>query len=134
MKLNFYILSIISALIFLGLTQTVNAQVQSQPQPGNLSKMIEDKFVTVMPPSEGYMQFTNKSQVDVVYESPTTIMLSGELLSTISPESTTGFFNSGIWAAMDLLKNDYGFKVQQVMTSGVGSVGNPTNVYILMTK
>ena len=32
------------------------------------------------------------------------------------------------------LKEKYGFKVQQVMTSGVGSVGNPTNVYILMTK
>ena len=134
MKTSFCVLSIVFAIIFLGLTQTVNGQVQSQPQPGNLSKMIEDKFVTVMPPSEGYMQFTNKSQVDVVYESPTTIMLSGELLSTISPESTTGFFNSGIWAAMDLLKNEYGFKVQQVMTSGMGSVGNPTNVYILMTK
>jgi hypothetical protein len=35
---------------------------------------------------------------------------------------------------LDLLKNQYGFKVQQVMTSGQGSVGNPTTVYILMTK
>ena len=35
---------------------------------------------------------------------------------------------------MDLLKNQYGFKIQQVMTNGIGSVGNPTSVYILMTK
>jgi hypothetical protein len=39
-----------------------------------------------------------------------------------------------LWEAMDLLKNQYGFKVQSVMTSGVGSQGNPTVVYILMTK
>ena len=122
------------AIVILGPIQTVNGQIQSQSPPGSLKKMIEDKFVTVLPPSEGYMQSTNKSEVEVVYESPTTIMLSGELLSTISPESTIGFFNSGIWAAMDLLKNQYGFKVQQVMTSGQGSVGNPTKVYILMTK
>jgi hypothetical protein len=35
---------------------------------------------------------------------------------------------------MDLLKNQYGFKLQNVMTSGVGSLGNPTVAYILMTK
>ena len=135
MKTIFCIFLIMSTIIILGLTQTVNAQVQSQSPPGNLSKMIEDKFVTVLPHSEGYMQSTNKSEVEVVYESPTTIMLSGELISSISPgESTSGVFNSGIWAAMDLLKNQYGFKVQQVMTSGQGSVGNPTQVYILMTK
>lgn len=121
-------------IIILGLTQTVNAQVQSHSPPGNLSKMIEDKFTVFLPPSGGYAQGFNKSGVEVAYESPTTIMLSGELLLTISPESTSGVFNSAIWAAMDLLKNQYGFKVQQVMTSGQGSVGNPTKVYILMTK
>jgi hypothetical protein len=53
-------------------------------------------------------------------------MISGDLLYAK--------FNTDLLAAMDLLKNQYGFKVQQVMTSGVGSVGNPTTVYILMTK
>jgi hypothetical protein len=31
---------------------------------------------------------------------------------------------------MDLLKNQYGFKLQHVMNTGLGSVGSPTNVYI----
>ena len=115
----------------LGLTQTANAQVQSK---GSLGKMIEDKFTMVIPPSGGYMQSANKSVVEVVYESPTTIMLSGELIATFAPDSTSGVFNSGIWAAMDLLKSQYGFKIQQVMTSGQGSVGNPTTIFILMTK
>jgi hypothetical protein len=65
----------------------------------------------------------------VKYESPTTILISGDLII-----GYTGTFNSVLWEAMDLLKNQYGFKIQQVMTSGVGSVGNPTIVYILMTK
>jgi hypothetical protein len=43
-------------------------------------------------------------------------------------------FNSDLWSAMDLLKNQYAFKLQHVMNTGLGSVGSPTNVYILMTK
>lgn len=66
--------------------------------------------------------------VYVKYESTTTILISGDLITTVKN------FNSYLWGAMDLLKNQYGFKLQQVMTSGVGSEGNPTVVYILMTK
>lgn len=70
-------------------------------------------------------------QVFVKYESPTTILISGGLLT--KPPARTSF-NSVLWEAMDMLKAQYGFKLQQIMTSGVGSVGNPTEVYILMTK
>ena len=35
---------------------------------------------------------------------------------------------------MDLLKNQYGFKVQHVTNTELGTVGSPTNVFILMTK
>ena len=66
--------------------------------------------------------------VSVDYESPTTIIISGHLLNT-----DTAIFNNWLWEAMDVLKGN-GWKMQQVMTSGVGSVGNPTTVYVLMTK
>jgi hypothetical protein len=56
-------------------------------------------------------------------------LISGDLI-----DSDLNIFNSDLWEAMDLLKNQYGFKLQNVMTSGAGSVGNPTTVYILMTK
>ncbi len=65
------------------------------------------------------------------YESPSTVLISGELINSVGGTNT---FNSQLWEAMDLLKSQYGFHLQQVMTSGVGSVGNPTVVYILMTK
>jgi hypothetical protein len=105
-------------------------QVYAQ-QPGNLTKMIEEKYTTNMKKAvgfEGFKYYTITS-VKVNYESPTTILVSGDLI-----ERNLGQFNSDLWQATDLLKNQYGFKIQQVMTSGVGSVANPTIVYILMIK
>jgi hypothetical protein len=61
----------------------------------------------------------------VKYESPTSIMISGDLI-----KSYRGF-NSDLWEAMDLLKNQYGFKLQNIITS-VDETN--TVVYILMTK
>lgn len=106
-------------------------------QHGNMSTVIEDKFTReigtgqVMPP-------VSHSWVEVMYESPNTIILGGDLIASdrdvdqrLQPSD---HWNTDLWGAMDLLKNQYGFKLQQVMTNGVGSVGNPTTVYILMTK
>jgi hypothetical protein len=67
--------------------------------------------------------------VQVRYESPKTILINGELINEWDRT-----FNSNLWQAMEMLTNQYGFKLQHVMTSGVGSEGNPTSVYILMTK
>jgi hypothetical protein len=72
----------------------------------------------------------SQDYVAVDYQSPTTVIISGDLVAP----GLVGGFNTGLWGAMDLLKNQYTFKIQQIMTSGVGSEGNPTVVYILMTK
>jgi hypothetical protein len=115
----------------------VHAQINS-----NFTKLIHDKYTkTYRNPEatddDAYNKRYNISptiliqHVFVRYESPTTILISGELL-TKTPVAYT--FNSLLWDAMDMLKGQYGFKLQQIMTSGVGSVGNPTEVYILMTK
>jgi len=58
-------------------------------------------------------------------------LISGGLLSSLGGYNT---FNSELWQTMDLLKNQYGFRLQNVMTSRDGSVANPTVVYVLMTK
>jgi hypothetical protein len=63
--------------------------------------------------------------VRVNYESPSTILLSGKFINSVRGTET---FNWQLFEAMDLLKNQYGFKLNQV--SGIGT---PT-VYILMTK
>lgn len=67
--------------------------------------------------------------VKIRYESPNSILISGDLIDRNSKE-----FNSYLWQAMDLLKNKYGFELQEVMTTGIGAEGNPTVAYILMTK
>ena len=91
----------------------------------NLSKVIQDKYTTKDADGEPYVR--------VVYESSNTPLLQGELI--VSQFNTPDLmFNSDLWSAMDLLKNQYGFKLQHVMTTGIVTVGSPTTVYILMTK
>jgi len=133
MKKNYYLI-IIFATIILGISQTVQAQPSE-----NFTKLFESKFTRMYPMTLNWQQQalmgTNATtdtattqDVSVKYESPTTILIGGGLITE------DHFFNSNVWKAMDMLKNQYGFKLQQVMTSGVGSEGNPTDVYILMTK
>lgn len=101
-----------------------------------IAKIIDEKYTKI----SKYDPVTNTLFEDpkvlfrpvyVDYESPSTIMISGGLINSIHGNNT---FNYQLWQAMDLIKNQYGFKLQNVMTSGQGSVGNPTVVYILMTK
>lgn len=106
-------------------------------QSVDIAKVIKDKFTReigigqVMPP-------VLHSWVEVIYESPNTIILQGDLItnerSVDQRLGTSGLLNTDLWAAMDLIKNQYAFKVQHIMNTGLGTVGNPTTVYILMTK
>ena len=119
-----------------------SGQISAQ-QSGNstsertdFAKLFQDKFSRNVLSAEVEKQlqrdnaaFTNDLQVVVEYESPTTIVISGQLIT-----EKDLIFNTFLFQAMDLLKNQYGFKLQQVFTSGQGSEGIPTTVYILMTK
>jgi hypothetical protein len=125
MKINYFIFSI-TIIIIIAMIQTVNAQLANSP----IAKTINEKY--------GHRNIFNNATntnieipatVNVKYESPSTILISGDLIN-----SKLSRFNSDLYEAMDLLKNQYGFKLQNVMTSGVGNVANPTTVYILMTK
>jgi len=64
-------------------------------------------------------------------------LLQGDLILQVPIENAdekTGLFNSQLWQAMDMVKEKYGYNLQQVITSGQGSVGNPTTIYLLMVK
>lgn len=124
MKTEYIISSIIITVIVLTINQTVNAQSANS----TIGQIIDEKYG---PKSQlsNELSFEVPATVYVKYESPSTVMISGDLIN-----SQFSRFNSDLWEAMDLLKNQYGFKLQNVMTSGAGSVGNPTTVYILMTK
>ncbi len=121
---NLFLLGALGVSCLLIVAYNVTHQNQAYGQVGNLTSIIELKFPEVSDPQ---ISMSAISPVEVRYESPTSVVIGGDLIFS-------GFFNTDLWEAMDLLRNQYGFKVQQVMTSGVGSVGNPTNIYILMTK
>ena len=110
----------------------VNAQLLNS----TIAKIIDEKYTKTSKYDPKTNTLFEEPQVlfrpvRVTYESPSTIMISGGLINSIHGNNT---INYQLWETMDLIKNQYGFKLQNVMTSGQGSVGNPTVVYILMTK
>jgi len=66
--------------------------------------------------------------VELVYDSPTTIVFRGDLITQF-----TSVPNTKIWEAVDLLKGE-GYQLNQIVNTGAGSVGNPHTLYIIMSK
>lgn len=105
------------------LTDTTNANL-------NFTRMFQEKYpdkgaqTTLGQPLGGQSPLKNQT-VYVRYESPTTLVIKGDLIRS------GGEFNSDLWEAQDMLKNQYGFKLQQVFTN---ERGKGTSVYLLMTK
>jgi len=101
--------------------ESVNAQAADL----GLTNLLEHKFYINFKGADGF--YHNASLVHVLYESPKKIILGGYLIEA-------GDFNSDLWQARDLLKNQYGFKMDQVITSGTRTEANATKVYVVMTK
>ena len=110
-----------SGIIVVLAIQNVNAQAADL----GLTNLLENKFYVNFKGADGF--YHNASLVHVLYESPKKIILGGYLIEA-------GDFNSDLWQARDLLKNQYGFRMDQVITSGIGTKANPTKVYVVMTK
>jgi hypothetical protein len=104
----------------LGITaiqQTVKAQIHNQTK-------------SFAPPAQGpvadYLDTIPKySQFPLlpIFESPSILIMRFD-----EPEFTTG------WNAIYDIKTHFGYSLNSVVTSGVGSQGNPTRFYVIMTK
>jgi len=144
MKCNYTLVSILTILTTLfGLLAPSDLQSSSGQDTNmtkvnsgiNFTKLLQDKYTKAQTNPDVAKLFGNESgtalfqSVMVRYESPNTILINGPLINEFDRK-----FNQDVWEAMDMLKNQYGFKLQNVVTSGVGSEGNPTSVYILLTK
>jgi len=112
---GFFIMIVVLAI------QSVNAQAADL----GLTNLLEHKFYINFKGADGF--YHNATLVHVLYDSPKKIILGGYLIEA-------GNFISDLWQARDLLKNQYGFKMDQVITSGIGTEANPTKVYVVMTK
>jgi hypothetical protein len=66
--------------------------------------------------------------VELIYDSPTTIVFRGDLITQFSSVP-----NTKIWEAVDLLKGE-GYHLDQIVITGAGSVGNPHALYVIMSK
>lgn len=71
--------------------------------------------------------------VSLLYESGSTIVLNGEALLTFPGASSIGIPNPSIWQAVDQFKIQ-GYQIDSIAVGGVGSVGNPNEFYIVMSK
>ena len=67
--------------------------------------------------------------VDVYYQSNETVVLKGYAETFI-----TGKPNIYLWQAVDLLKHQFGYKLDKVLVNGLGSEANPERFYVIMTK
>ena len=102
--------------------QTESTSVSSEPK-GNISRLIEQEFGRPESPSVRF------GLVFVIYESPTMVVLHGDALGPGAIEN-----NINLWKAVDLLRNDYGYNLDNVVVNGIGSSENPDRFYIIMTK
>ena len=67
--------------------------------------------------------------VEVEYQSESMIVLRGDEGAFVSTNGTMTPF----WNAVDIVKH-YGYLLNEITTSGMGSQGNPTRFYDIMTK
>src|SRR6476469_2477672 len=61
--------------------------------------------------------------VELIYDSPTTIVFRGDLLTQF-----TSVPNTKIWEAVDLLKGE-GYQLNQIVNTGTGSVKSTYTIY-----
>ncbi len=110
---SFYLFNIVSPIH----GQSVDhAKLFSEKFGGNVSSSFSNNFSP-----------TTQS-VELVYDSPTTIVFRGDLLIQF-----TSLPNTKIWQAVDLLK-DEGHQINQIVNTGSGTPGNPHTLYIIMSK
>ena len=123
---SFVSVAVITAIVF-GSPSSVKAQaplITTTPttQDVNFTQLfqekLQDRFLAV--------------DADVVYQSPSTVVLEGDKI-TIG-ESSGGLINNVfLWQGVDLVKQ-YGYEIDSVAISGLGTRDNPTSYHVIMSK
>ena len=72
-----------------------------------------------------------ESCISLVHESPTMVVLTGDLLISTSPALYSD--NVSIWKAVNNIK-DSGYSITSVEVAGQGSQANPHKLYVVMSK
>jgi hypothetical protein len=110
----------ISTLTLLQCVSLIGASAQQNPTPPMLKPPtidIKDIILTVSP------------LIDVEYQGESVVVLRAEENALLLSNGTLIPF----WNAIDVVKH-YGYSLNDVTTSGMGSQGNPTRFYAIMSK
>lgn len=86
------------------------------------------------PPAQTQVNITdilieNYPYISVEYEDPSTVVIRGDEESLLMINGTLAPF----WEGIDRAK-EQGYKLDDIATSGMGSQGNPTRFYAIMSK
>ena len=96
-----------------------------QGQAVNHTKLFSEKFSGNVSSSFSNNFSPTTQFLELVYDSPTTIVFRGDLITQFS--STV---NTKIWEAVDLLKGE-GYQLNQIVNTGSGTAGNPHTLDLL---
>jgi hypothetical protein len=138
-----FVLFLIPPLIIPSVTYAQNNQTSSS----RLDEMLQNAKKSPEPEKTG-LNFTRVLStltdyplvsgplVEVEYQSNSMVVLKADesyLLGVSGSLAGTGGTMAAFWKAIDIIKQ-YGYTVDDVTTSGVGSQGNPTRFYAIMSK
>jgi hypothetical protein len=86
---------------------------------------------------------------NVVYQSDMLVVLRGDILIPhyLNPISNTSLsagesgadaadleYNPVIWKVIEMLKQEFGYSIDNIVVNGIGSRDNPDRLYVIMTK
>jgi hypothetical protein len=109
-----------------------------QPLPDDLEAYIDEKV------GEHASLAAN-----VVYQSNMLVVLRGDILIPhyLNPISNTSLsegesapdagdleYNPVIWRVIEMLKQEFGYSIDNIVVNGIGSRDNPDRLYVVMTK
>jgi hypothetical protein len=110
----YYVIIIVPVAIVISLALSNITKAEAQPTSAfNVTQLFQKNGLTF---------------VNVISQGNSTIVFRSDEESFIIPGA-----ESQMGKAIDLL-NHYGYKLDQVVTSGMGSQGNPTRFYVIMSK
>jgi hypothetical protein len=109
--------------------QSQNATTTTTTLTATTQQIIDEVYAACTQVTQA--EVLNPTCVTVVYESPTTLVLAGDLLVVQFGGGYGG--NPFIWQAVDGFKAQ-GYTLHSVLLSGQGSQGNPHEWFIVMSK
>jgi hypothetical protein len=128
-KTTLTIASLASVAIITAIVFTSPSAVKAQAPPTTAPTTQDVDFTQLF--QERFQSVFLELEADVIYQSPTTVVLEGRK-TTVQPGE--GLINNEIlWQGVDIVKQ-HGYEVDSVTTSGLGTIDNPITFQVILSK